>query len=247
MLHTTRFKKIFYAILGVILISIILFITAFFAISVYGGALQTSLPEQQAKAEQYALDSATTPNGSVVFLGDSITEMFDLQSYFPDKGYINRGISSNETAQIVERLQTNVIDINPSTIVLLIGANDIGHNISELDMMKNFTLICDMIGDMATPPKLLVQSIYPTRRLNNLNSYFGTKSRTNESIVSANELILNEVNRLASEGQDIHYINTHSILVDSDGSLIKNYTIEGLHINSKGYKAISNYLSSYLQ
>ena len=246
MLNYTRNKKILFSFIGFVLILVILTATALTAITIYGGALQTSLPQQQAKADEYASIASTTPHGGVVFLGDSITEMYDLDKHFTGKGYINRGISSNETAQVLDRLQSNVMHIEPSTVVLLIGVNDIGHGISQDTLINNFTAICNNILHMENPPKLLVQSIYPTLRLDNLNSYFGTKSRTNQNILQVNTLILEVVNKLALLGHNIQYIDTHSILTDDDGCLIKDYTIEGLHINNDGYIAISKYLSSYI-
>ena len=78
----------------------------------------------------------------IVFIGDSITEFwerFDLL-FFSNNNYINRGISSQTTSQILVRFEEDVIHIKPKKVVILAGINDIAENngpISLDDIMKN--------------------------------------------------------------------------------------------------------------
>jgi hypothetical protein len=44
--------------------------------------------------------------GRVVFMGDSITDGWPLDTSFPDKPYINRGISGQTTAQMLVRFSS---------------------------------------------------------------------------------------------------------------------------------------------
>jgi acyl-CoA thioesterase I len=46
----------------------------------------------------------------VVFMGDSITDMWKLEESFPGKPYVNRGISGQTTAQMLVRTYPDVID-----------------------------------------------------------------------------------------------------------------------------------------
>lgn len=64
----------------------------------------------------------------VVFLGDSITEGWKLESSFPGKPYVNRGISGQTTSQILLRLRQDVIDLHPKVVVILAGTNDLAEN-----------------------------------------------------------------------------------------------------------------------
>src|SRR2546428_1050780 len=45
----------------------------------------------------------------VVFMGDSITDIWKLDEYFPGKPYINRGISGQTTPQMLIRFRHDVI------------------------------------------------------------------------------------------------------------------------------------------
>ena len=64
----------------------------------------------------------------VVFLGDSITDFWNLAESFPGKPYVNRGIGGQTTPQMLVRLYPDVIDLKPAAVVLLAGTNDIARN-----------------------------------------------------------------------------------------------------------------------
>ncbi|HLW75837.1 MAG TPA: hypothetical protein VKS01_02610, partial [Bryobacteraceae bacterium] len=68
--------------------------------------------------ERYADDNRKLPaanpkNPRVVFLGDSITDFWRLNEYFPDKDFINRGISGQVTSQMLARFKPDVADLHP--------------------------------------------------------------------------------------------------------------------------------------
>jgi hypothetical protein len=57
----------------------------------------------------------------VVFMGDSITDGWKLDQYFPGKPFINRGISGQTTPQMLLRFRPDVIDLKPRVVVILAG------------------------------------------------------------------------------------------------------------------------------
>ena len=68
-------------------------------------------------------------NTDIVFLGDSITARFEWQEYFSDLTVTNRGIDSDVTEGVLNRLDT-VENQHPQKIFLMIGINDIMHKLS---------------------------------------------------------------------------------------------------------------------
>jgi len=60
----------------------------------------------------------------VVFIGDSITARWDLHGYF-GKGFINKGVESQNAQEIAARFQTDVVDLKPDIVVILAGTNDV--------------------------------------------------------------------------------------------------------------------------
>ena len=125
-----------------VLAVVILLITAFGAVyGVYGWAFITTQPVKEYKAEMYAKASKDAPKGGVVFLGDSLTEMYDLSEHYPDLRVYNRGISGDTTDHMLERLESNVIALSPDVVVFLGGCNDIRHGVPISDVIENISQI----------------------------------------------------------------------------------------------------------
>src|ERR1700739_1784141 len=83
----------------------------------------------------------------VIFFGDSITDAWHLDQYFPGKGYINRGISGQTTSQMLVRFRQDVIDLRPKVVIILAGTNDIAGNtgpMSDKDIEANYATIGEL-------------------------------------------------------------------------------------------------------
>jgi isoamyl acetate esterase len=77
--------------------------------------------------------------GRIVFFGDSITQMADqsegyltlLRAFASSSGrsvdIVNAGISGNKVTDLRNRLQRDVIEKAPTTVVIYIGINDVWH------------------------------------------------------------------------------------------------------------------------
>lgn len=69
--------------------------------------------------------TAAADQGAVVFLGDSITEGWNLTAAFPKLKTANRGLSGGTTRGMLNRLQATVLDLHPRAIVFMGGINDL--------------------------------------------------------------------------------------------------------------------------
>ena len=173
---------------------------------------------------------------NVVFLGDSITKIYDLEKYYPDNHVVNSGISGNVTIDILDDMNERVYKYNPSKVFLLIGTNQIEKDDIK-DIANDISEICDLIYENRPLAKVYVESIYP------INSNVGkvTGERDNEKISEVNELI--ESN---SSKHHYGYINLYDDLLDNEGNLNSDYTYDGLHINDKGFEKITEILKKYI-
>jgi lysophospholipase L1-like esterase len=59
----------------------------------------------------------------VVFLGDQVTE--NWSDFFPGRPYLNRGIASQTTPQMLVRFRQDVISLQPRVVVIQGGSNDL--------------------------------------------------------------------------------------------------------------------------
>ncbi|MES1261865.1 MAG: GDSL-type esterase/lipase family protein, partial [Acidobacteriota bacterium] len=81
----------------------------------------------------------------VVFFGDSITDLWRLNEYFPGRDFVNRGISGQTTTQLLGRFLQDVAALHPKAVVILAGTNDIARGIPVNGIEDNLT----MLGDLA--------------------------------------------------------------------------------------------------
>jgi lysophospholipase L1-like esterase len=79
-------------------------------------------------AADLALEQAPADPKRVVFMGDSITDNWNLDQQFPGKNYVNRGIGGQTTPQMLVRMYPDVLDLKPAVVVILAGTNDIAQN-----------------------------------------------------------------------------------------------------------------------
>jgi lysophospholipase L1-like esterase len=87
------------------------------------------------------LPPASASESRVVFMGDSITELWDRDSskFFASKGHIGRGIGGQTTPQMLVRFQQDVVALKPKVVVINAGTNDIAGNTgpSSLEMIED--------------------------------------------------------------------------------------------------------------
>src|SRR5437764_8699897 len=98
----------------------------------------------------------------VVFFGDSITDIWKLEDYFPGKPYVNRGIGGQTTPQMLVRYRQDVIDLQPKVVVILAGTNDIAGNTGPMrleDIEANYASLSDLAR--ANNIRVIFSSILP--------------------------------------------------------------------------------------
>ncbi len=177
-----------------------------------------------------------------LFLGDSITDFYDLDKYYKGYKVVNSGISGNQTSDILDNLQKRAYVYNPSTIFLLIGTNDYIHNKKEDETVNNIKEIVDKLNKNLPNAKIYLQSIYP---INDTDDQKISKSmvsiRNNTSIKKINS----ELKKYCND-KNCTYLDMYSLLEDKDGNLKLEYTKEGLHISNEGYEVITKELKKYM-
>ncbi len=227
------------AIVGAAAIICITLAASYFAI--YGAHGVTFLGNKDKKATAYANAGIDAARGETVFFGDSITEMCNLEEFYPNLNLYNRGISGDTTQDMLDRLESNVLEIEPSRIVFLGGTNDIGKNISPQDIANNIKIIIQKIQESLPECKIFIQSVYPVNTVRKPTFFSKTGIRTNVVIDELNALLQNLCYQC-----DCVYIDVNSSLKDEDGNLKKEYTVDGLHLTKEGYIQVSSIITPYI-
>ncbi len=109
------------------------------------------------------------PNDSdeVIMLGNSLTQNFEWHEMFPAVNIKNRGINSDVTKGVLQRLD-EVIESKPKKIFIQIGINDIRKNYSMDSIFSNYVKIIATIKLKSPKTKIYIQSLLPCNKsLNN--------------------------------------------------------------------------------
>jgi len=118
------------------------------------------------------LPPVSASESRVVFMGDSITELWDRDSgkFFASKGYLGRGIGGQTTPQMLVRFQQDVVALKPKVVVINAGTNDIAGNTgpSTLEMiednLKSMTQIAAANGIRVVLASVTPAFDYPWKR-----------------------------------------------------------------------------------
>ena len=168
----------------------------------------------------------------VVFFGDSITDIWKLQNYFPGKPYVNRGISGQTTPQMLLRFRQDVIDLKPRAVVILAGTNDIAGNTGPMtneEIQGNLASMSDLAH--AHNIKVVLASITPVSEYHvRPNLPPQTTARPMDRIKAMNEWIKS----YATSHGDV-YLDYFSAMIDDKGLMRAELTEYDLHPNAKGY------------
>ena len=175
---------------------------------------------------------------NIVFLGDSITDYYDLDKYYPDNNVVNSGISGNVADDILSDMYNRVYKYNPSKIFLLIGTNQIPVGDSDDDIVEDIKKIVNIIHENRPIAKIYVESIYPVNKGLDKNA---VKNRDNDRIVELNKKINNAIKSI----DYVEYINIYDELVYKN-NLNEEYSDDGLHLNDKGYEIVTNIIKRYI-
>jgi lysophospholipase L1-like esterase len=161
-------------------------------------------------------------------LGDSITEFWRVADpiFFHEKT-LDRGISGQTSSQITLRFYTDVVQLHPLAVHLLVGTNDVAQNtgpISDEDFLSNIRTMVDLA--QINHIKVVLASIAPAKTF---------PWRPNISSPADRITRLNAQLRLLAKERKLMFVDYYSILTDGQGGLRDALSNDGVHPNRDGY------------
>jgi len=186
-------------------------------------------------AEDNALRGPAPPTAErVVFLGDSITDGWQINQYFPGKDFINRGIGGQITSQMLGRMQADVIALQPKAVLLLGGTNDLARGVSVNAIKNNIEMIASLAEAHGIRP--ILASVLP------VSDHHQDKDRRFKRTPDRKPALITELNiwmRGLCQKRGYRYLDYFVALADSDGQLGAALADDGLHPNAEGYKLMA--------
>jgi lysophospholipase L1-like esterase len=174
-----------------------------------------------------ANDALTGRSVKVVFLGDSITELWRAAD--PDMftgGIEDRGISGQTSGQLLLRFYPDVVALHPSAVHIMVGTNDVagnnGPNRPE-DLKNNIRAMVDIAK--AHKIAVVLASIPPA------STFSWKKDLRPAPQIKALNTWLAEFAR--QEG--LTYVDYYAVLVGPDGGMKEGKSRDGVHPLVSGY------------
>jgi acyl-CoA thioesterase-1 len=166
----------------------------------------------------------------VIFFGDSITDAWRGDAFFPGKNYVNRGISGQTTAQMLLRFREDVIRLRPAVVVILAGTNDIAQNQGPIPMqaiednLQSVAELCRANGAQTVLCSVLPAfeygwhpGLHPAEKIPVLNKWI-------EAMCAKKHFV---------------FLNYYPALVASNGGMKPELSGDGVHPNAAGYALMS--------
>ena len=143
---------------------------------------------------------------------------------------INRGIASDTTAGVLNRLD-EVVSLLPSKLFILIGANDIANGMTTQAIADNIKKIVEQVKVDTPKTKIYLQGLLPSR----------SRERPDAKVRELNH----QIEFIAME-TECTYIDLFSAFT-SGTRLNWDYSLDGLHLTDAGVTKWLDYLKPYLE
>ena len=186
---------------------------------------------RDAKMEQYRQenDRYADYEVDVAFLGDSLTDGYDLEQYYPQFVTANRGIGGDTTFDLENRLQVSVYDLKPKVAVMLIGANNMDA------MFENYEDILIGLQNNLPDTKVVLLS---------LTAMGGENWGRKNELAAYNNVTI----KLLAEKYGYTFIDLYTPLYDvSIREVYEGYTSDGGHLTHQGYTVVTNQITPVLE
>lgn len=175
----------------------------------------------------------------IIFLGNSITDNCEWHELFGNPNIKNRGIGSDVSMGVYERLAP-IVEGKPAKIFLMIGINDVSHDLSTDSIVGNIARIVRKIRHDSPATQLYIQSMLP---INNSFGQYRKLAGKEPQIVEINQ----RLEQLAAAEQ-CTYIDLYSHLTaPGSNDLDPAYTNDGLHLLGDAYLVWKEVLQPYLK
>ena len=206
-----------------------------------GGSLMDWANLKKFQKSNQELIIITDPN-RVVFMGNSITENWGVfhKNFFLDNPFVNRGISGQTTPQMLIRFKPDVINLNPKSVVIMAGINDIAGNTGPITIRNTADNIISM-AEIALANNI---SVYICSTLPAIDFPWSPGLEPGPKVVRLNSILKNYCTK-----KGITYVDYYSVMSNSNGGLkVPEFTSEDdlVHPNLSGYKVMEKIILSSL-
>jgi len=186
-------------------------------------------------------DGLPLQTGDSVFIGDSITDLAELQELYDSLRVKNRGINGDTTEGVLNRLN-QVYDAKPAAVFLLIGINNLQGGVRVPSTVADLKAIVETIHAKSPDTTVFLQPLLPVNRA----KYAARILSHNANVIEPGAAEIAEINtelQALAKKPRTRFIPLDALL-DESGQLRAEYTEDGLHLNGPGLRAWAEIIKS---
>lgn len=177
----------------------------------------------------------------LVFIGDSLTAHWLLEGQeiwnkeFSAWRPGNFGLAGDTTYGVLWRLKQNAISgLHPKVVVVLIGTNDLSVGRGAEATAKAIQKVVQLIKSQLPDTTVVLLGLLPR----------GSSADPSRKLVNqVNEII----SKLDNPQEHVVYLDVGHSLLDEKGDIVPEFTIDRLHLTTKGYRAFADALKPTLE
>jgi lysophospholipase L1-like esterase len=171
---------------------------------------------------------------SVVFLGDSLTQWWDHNSWNRHFGQwepLNAGVSGDRTEHLLWRIENgNLSQQEPKVVVLLIGTNDLSHNRTPRVTAERIRDVLETLHKRLPTTRILLEGLWPRN----------DQARLIPEPKQVNDLVAQ------CDGGAISFQDLGPELLGTGRQLTHEIAYDGLHLSERGYERVSRPIAEKL-
>lgn len=174
------------------------------------------------------------PRGGIVFLGSSSFRRWDLDKSFPGMDLINRGFGGSQMADALRYLDRIVLPLEPRTLFLYEGDNDIANGKSPATVEREFREMVKRVHAALPATKIVFVGVKPSIRRWHLIA----------TVREANARV-----KAITDGSDLlEFVDVDAPLLDADGKPRADLFVDDkLHLNDAGYAIWTELIAPHLE
>lgn len=182
------------------------------------------------RSSDLEIEGRSTLGPRVVFIGDSITQIWEQEdpSFFLH-GIVDRGISGQTTSQMLVRFRQDVIELHPEVVQIMGGTNDIAGNTGNTTLTAIENNIASMV-ELAQAHGIVVilGSVLPA-----------TQFFWNKAVHPAPEILaLNDWIRAYAKAHSAVYADYYDAMRTPAGGMKAGLSLDGVHPSSAGVRVM---------
>ncbi len=158
--------------------------------------------------------------------------------FFTGNGYLDKGVSGQNTTQMLTRFQKDIVDLNPQVVVIMGGTNDLAQGVSKEDIVSNISTMAQMATEAGI--KVILCTVTPC---NDSYSRLSDPKTKGAHIITLNNMI-----KEVAIANGYTWCDYWTSLVDEDGlALHPNYRLyDNLHPGPDGYDVMEPIVKSLI-